>query len=108
MDGTRKYHHECSNSDSKRQAWYVLTNKIIRKKKKRREKKKKKKKKIQNTELKKLNKLKGSSEDSSVPFGREKNTVTSEEEVTWEGKCTGLGRSGVEGNLIWYWVREKD
>jgi hypothetical protein len=29
MDGTRKYHPELGNSDPKRHAWYVLTNKWI-------------------------------------------------------------------------------
>ena len=46
--------------------------------------KKKKKKvqipKIQPKELKKVNKLKGSSEDASVPLGREKKATTSGEE----------------------------
>ena len=30
---------------------------------------------MQSTELKKINKLKGPSEDSSVPFGREKKAI---------------------------------
>ena len=49
--------------------------------------------KIQSTELKKVNKLKGPSEDASVPLGREKKAITSGE----RGK-----------NLIWYWMREKE
>jgi hypothetical protein len=32
--------------------------------------------KIQSTELKKINKLKGPSEDTSVPLGREKKAIT--------------------------------
>jgi hypothetical protein len=52
------------------------------------EQKKKKKKdtipKIESTELKKLNKLKCSSEEASVPFGREKKAITS-----WEGRKEG-------------------
>ena len=35
--------------------------------------------KIQSTELKKVNKLKGPSEDASVPLGREKKAITSGE-----------------------------
>jgi hypothetical protein len=35
--------------------------------------------KIQPTELKKLNKLKGTSEDASVPLGREEKAITSRE-----------------------------
>lgn len=35
--------------------------------------------KIQSTELKKINKLKGPSEDTSVPLGREKKAITSGE-----------------------------
>jgi hypothetical protein len=27
---------------------------------------------------------------------------------TWVGKWTGWREHGGEGNLIWYWVREKD
>jgi hypothetical protein len=62
--------------------------------------------KIQSTELKKVNKLKCPSEDASVPLGREKKAITGggkkgepERERRW---------GGGEGNLIWYWVREKD
>jgi hypothetical protein len=44
---------------------------------------------IQSTELKKLNKLNGPSEDTSVPLGREKKTITSGEGGVWEGKWTG-------------------
>jgi hypothetical protein len=35
--------------------------------------------KIQSTELKKINKQKGQSEDTSVPLGREKKAITSGE-----------------------------
>ena len=64
--------------------------------------------KIQSTELKKVNKLKCPSEDASVPLGREKKAITSGEGGTWEGKWMGVGGVRGEGNLIWYWVREKD
>ena len=60
--------------------------------------------KIQSTELKKVNKLKCPSEKASVLLGREKKAITNGEGGTWEGKWIGWG----EGNLIWYWVREKD
>ena len=69
--------------------------------------------KIQSTELKKVNKLKGPREDASVPLGREKNAVT----VGREGPGRDLGGKvdrpffffeGREGNLIWYWVRENN
>jgi hypothetical protein len=41
--------------------------------------------KIQFTELKKFNKLKGKSEDASVPLGREKKAITSGREgEIWE------------------------
>jgi hypothetical protein len=53
--------------------------------------------KIQATEFKRPNKLKCPSEDASVPLGREKKATTS-----GEG-----GRDLGEGNLIWYWVRER-
>ena len=57
--------------------------------------------KIQSTEFKKVNKLRCPSENTSVPLGREKKAITNGEGGTWEG-------IGGEGNLIWYWVREKD
>ena len=47
--------------------------------------------KIWSTELKKVNKLKGPSEDVSVPLWREK-TTTSRKEGTWEGKGKGVAR----------------
>jgi hypothetical protein len=45
--------------------------------------------KIQSTELKKVNKLKESSEDALIPLGREKKAITWEEGGTWKGKETG-------------------
>ena len=62
--------------------------------------------KIQSTELKKVNKLKCPSEDASVPLGREKKTITGGE----GGRDLGgkVNRWEGDGNLIWYWVREKD
>ena len=65
--------------------------------------------KIQSSELKKVNKLKGPSEEASVPLGREKKAITSGEGgMDLGGKVDGGGQIGLEGNLIWYWVREKD
>jgi hypothetical protein len=64
--------------------------------------------KIQSIELTKVNKLKGPSEDASVSLGREKKTITSGEgERDLRGKVD-WGEGWGEGNLIWYWVREKD
>jgi hypothetical protein len=54
---------------------YLLSNKWILAKKK----KKYRIQKIQHTELKRLNKLKCSSEDTSVPFGTEKKAIISGE-----------------------------
>jgi hypothetical protein len=62
--------------------------------------------KIQSTELKRINKLKGPSEDSSVPLGWEKETIT-----RWEcGRDLGEKVDGEveEGNMMCYWVGEKD
>ena len=66
--------------------------------------------KIQSTEFKRLNNLKCSREDTSVPL-----TKGEESNHKWRGR-EGLGRESgwdvgeweVEGNLIWYWVRKKD
>ena len=79
----------------------MLTNKWILAKKKKR-KKKYRIPKIQSTELKKVNKLKCPNEDASVLLGREKKAITI-------GKQKWM-REGVggEGNLRWYWVREKN
>jgi hypothetical protein len=65
--------------------------------------------KIQSIELKKPNKLKCPSEDASVTLGREKYGITSGEGGRdLRGKVDEVGGRGGEGNLIWYWVREKD
>jgi hypothetical protein len=56
-------------------------------------------------------KLKGPSEDASVPLGREKKAITrGEGGRDQRGKVdSGEGwREEVKGDLIWYWVREKD
>ena len=45
--------------------------------------------KIQSTELKKVNKLNGPSEDTSVPPEREKKVTTRWEAGAWEGKGRG-------------------
>jgi hypothetical protein len=87
--------------------WYVLTNKWILAKKK----KKQTKKKVQNTqntatELKKVNKLKCPSENSSFPLGRENKAVTSGEGGRELGRKVDGGR-GKRGTSIWYWMREK-
>jgi hypothetical protein len=85
-----------------------------RREKKRKEKKRKEKKSTeyprysQSTELKKVNKLKCPSEDTSVPLGREKKANTSREGGRDLGQKVEGGEWGGEGNLIWYWVREKD
>jgi hypothetical protein len=49
---------------------------------------------IYSTELKKLNKLKSPSEDTSVPFEREKKAITSGEGKWsgWRGSGGGVGR----------------
>ena len=48
------------------------------------------------------------SEDTSVPLRREKKAITSWEERRDLGrKVGGGGEWKGEGNLIWYWVREK-
>jgi hypothetical protein len=53
--------------------------------------------KIQSTELKKLNKLKGSSEDASVPLGREKKAITrGRRDLGWKGDRV----RGGEGNML--------
>jgi hypothetical protein len=38
--------------------------------------------------------------------GRRKQSQVGRKGGSWEGKWTRVER--VEGNLIWYWVREKD
>ena len=65
--------------------------------------------KIQSTELKNLNKLKCPSEDASVPLGKEKKAITNGEggrDLGWKVDRE-VGAVGGEGNLSWYWVREK-
>jgi hypothetical protein len=66
--------------------------------------------KIYSTELKNLNKLKCPSEDASIPLGREKKAITIGEVGRNLGEKVDRvgGGWGREGNLIWYWVREKD
>jgi hypothetical protein len=59
--------------DPKGHAWYVLTNKWILAKQYRIPR-------IQSTELKKVDKLKGPSEDASISLGREKKAEVRERE----------------------------
>ena len=49
---------------------------------------------IQSTELKKVNKPKGPSENTSIPLGREKKAITGRkrEGGSWVGKGAGRGR----------------
>jgi hypothetical protein len=47
---------------------------------------------MQSTELKKFNKLKGPSENASIPLGREKKAITRGKTGTWMGKGTGRRR----------------
>ena len=60
---------------------------------------------IQTTELKKVNKLKGPSKDASIPLGRVKKAIMGwrtgcqREGRIWEEQGTGRGR----GNMIRYW-----
>jgi len=61
--------------------------------------------KIQSTELKKDNKLKGPSKDTSVPLGREKKATTRSGIETWRERGWDQGR---EGNMTRYWVGEKE
>jgi hypothetical protein len=96
MDGTRKYHPECGNSDRKGHAWYVLTNKWLLAKKK----KKYTICKIQSRELKKLNKLNCASKDALVPLGSEEKAITS-----GEGGREGSGRKSGQGGRIWWGER---
>jgi hypothetical protein len=48
------------------------------------------------------------SEDSLGPLGRKKKTITSGEGGKDLGGKMDAGLGWGEGNLIWYWVREKD
>jgi hypothetical protein len=57
--------------------------------------------KTHSTELKNVSKLKGPSEDASVPLGREKNVITiGDDGRDLRGKVKR--RLGKEGNLTWY------
>jgi hypothetical protein len=57
----------------------------------------------QSSELKKVNKLKGPSEDDSVPFGREKKAITGNREMETHG---GADQGGEKGIMIyWGWGR---
>ena len=58
---------------------------------------------IQLIKLKKVNQLKGPSEDTSIPLGQKKGRREGGESLGWE-----RGQGGEEGNMIKYWVREKD
>jgi hypothetical protein len=53
--------------------------------------------KIESTELKKFNKLKGPSEDASVPLGREKKAITNGDRSEGPGRESGWQRSGERG-----------
>ena len=59
----------------------------------------------QSTELKKVSNLKGPTEYTSVPLGRDIKAITSGDRGP--GRESEPGSRG-EGNLIWYWVMEKD
>jgi hypothetical protein len=63
--------------------------------------------KLQSTELKKVNKLKCPSEDSSVSLGRRMQSQVGRE-GPGRGSRWGGDWGGGEGNLIWYCVREND
>ena len=56
--------------------------------------------KIQSTELKKVNRMKGPSEDASVSLGREKKTTTSVEGGSNLRGKSGLGLWEGDNNLI--------
>jgi hypothetical protein len=56
--------------------------------------------KIQSTELKKLNKLKGPSDKSSVPLGWEKKASRSGEGGVWERKRTRGGTGRGEHDVV--------
>ena len=53
--------------------------------------------KTESTELKKVNKLKGASDDASVSLRREKKGITRGEKWTWVRKGTGHVK---QGNMI--------
>jgi hypothetical protein len=95
MDGTRKYpdpkgpqEGPCTDMQS------LLTNKWILAKRYRIPR-------MQSTELKKINKLQGPSEDISIPLGREKRAKGRGKEKTgWERPRE---RTGENRNMIRYW-----
>jgi hypothetical protein len=62
--------------------------------------------KIQSTEFRKSNKLKGTSEDASVPLGKEKKAIIRQWGRDLGGKVNMGDRE--EGNLIWCWRKEKN
>ena len=61
---------------------------------------------IHSTELKKVNKLKGPREAALVPLRREKKAAKSGEGKRDLGGTDDWAQR--EGNMIWYWVGEKD
>jgi hypothetical protein len=61
--------------------------------------------KIQSTELKKVKKLQGINEDTSVSLGREKKTTTRQKR---EGPGRESGWVRKEGDMFCYWVGEND
>jgi hypothetical protein len=118
MDGTRKYHLEWGNSDSKWHAWwYVLTNKwILAKKKKRHTQAEGSKWGCLSPiwEGEKSNHNWGGKEEGREggregggEGGRKGGREGGREGGTWERKWMGQGGGG-KGNLIWYWVRERN
>jgi hypothetical protein len=65
--------------------------------------------KIQSTELKKLNKRRDQVKTLQSHMGWRRNqSLDGREGRAWEGKWTWGGRWHLEGNTVWYWVREKD
>jgi hypothetical protein len=108
MGRIRKYHPEWDTWDPKGHAWYVLTSTWIlakkKKKKKKKEKKRKEKKerisKIQSTELKNVNKLKGPSEDDQSHVGRRgKQPQGGRREGNWT--AVGWGKSWTWSDIGW-------
>ena len=86
MDGTRKYHSEL---EPKGHAWYVLTNKWTLARKKCTEYPR------YSPQNSKVNRLKGPSEDTSIPLGREKKATTrGKEGRELGGKEDGAGERG--------------
>ena len=52
--------------------------------------------------------MKDPSEDASVPVQREKKAITSREGGRDMREKVDRGCGDGEGNLIWYWVKDKD